>query len=56
MFGQTTFFSIITLFFREKCEFYLFYYSSLKNDLIAFKRTRSSIDTDVILVKKPMPF
>ena len=56
MFGQRTFFSIIKLVFREKCEFYLFYYKAIFKDRVSFKQTRSSIAIDVVLVKKTFTF
>ena len=52
MFGQRTFFSIIKFVFREKDEFYLFYFITIFKDRVLFKETRSSIEIDVIVVKK----
>ena len=37
IFGQSTFFSIINLVFREKCKFYLFYYNAIFKDGVLLK-------------------
>ena len=52
IFGQRTFFSIIKIAFRGKPEFYLFYYNAIFKDGVLFKQTQSSIEIDVIVVKK----
>ena len=52
MFGQRTFFSIIKFVFGEKDEFYIFYFITIFKDRVLFKETRSSIEIDVIVVKK----
>ena len=55
-FSQRTFFSIIKLVFLGKRELDLFYYNTIFKDRVLFKQTLSSIETDVIVVKKRMSF
>ena len=53
IFAQRIFFSIIKLVFREKHEFYLLYYNAtIHKDRVLLKLTRSSIEINVIVVKK----
>ena len=53
---ERTFFSIVNFFFREKHEFYLFYYGAIFKDGVLFKQTQSSLETDVIALKKRIYF
>ena len=46
----------MTLVFQEKREFHLFYYNAIFKDRMLFKWTQSSIEIDVIVVKKHMSF
>ena len=55
IFDQTTFFPMIKLVFRGKREFYLLLKRILK-DRVLLKRTQSSIEIDVIAVKKHISF
>ena len=52
IFGQRTFFFIVKLVFREKCEFYLFCDNTILKDCVLFKQTQLSIEIDIIVVKK----
>ena len=53
IFAQRIFLSIIKLVFREKHEFYLLYYNAtIHKDRVLLKLTRSSIEINVIVVKK----
>ena len=54
IFGQRTFFSITKLVFREKRESYLLSNNVIFKDRVLFKWTQSSIEIDVIVVKKNM--
>ena len=56
VFGQITFFSIIKLVFRGKRKFDLLCYNAIFKDGVLFKKTQSSIEIDVIGVKKHMSF
>ena len=50
--GQRPFFFIIKFVFREKPEFYLFYYHSILKDRVLFEQTGPSIEIYVNVVKK----
>ena len=52
IFGETVFFSIIKHVFGERREFYLYYYDHIFKDCVLFRWTCSSIEIDVIVVKK----
>ena len=52
IFGQRTFFSSIKLVFQGQCQFYLFYYDTIFKYRVLFKKAQSSIEIDIIVVKK----
>ena len=52
IFGQRTFFSSIKLVFQGKRQFYLFYYDTIFKYRVLFKKAQSSIEIDIIVVKK----
>ena len=47
---------IIKLVLWGKCEFNLFYYNAIFKDRVLFRKTQSSIEIDVIVVKKTYVF